>query len=194
MAQADGKTPACIMAVFLPPDAPIVFGAPLQPVTLGTLLLLERWQSPLTGEAWRGMSEIEIARAWIILTDINKARASDLAFPVVRNGDLAELSVGLVIMRRHIETAFATKLPMGRKDSKTISNNGGGFPWWLPMVALAMERFGMTQEQAIWQTPLGQLFALASASAWNHGLEPMGETYEDREMNRILALPRLTKD
>lgn len=39
---------------------------------------------------------------------------------------------------------------------------------------------------------MAQLFALNALNAWNNGLEPSGENYEDRDMNR--ELERIIKE
>jgi hypothetical protein len=44
----------------------------------------------------------------------------------------------------------------------------------------------------IHEIPLAQLFALNAVGAWNNGLEPSGENYDDRDMNA--ELERMMKD
>lgn len=191
MMATDGKTDPAVIAAFLPPKARRVFGAELCPVTIGSIILLEATESPLIGDGWATMTDGQIAQSQVILS--NGREASQL----VANGKIAEARLsgkpepsereaGLMIMRHHIEEAFGTAISM-KSSTPTAPRKPGGFPWWLTRIADAIEKYGWTVDQVLWDIPLQQLLAISAATAYNHGLDTEGETYEDRAMLAYLA-------
>ena len=49
--------------------------------------------------------------------------------------------------------------------------------------------YGWTMFHVMHDLAMAEVFALAACHAWGQGMEPAAETYEDREINRILGHP-----
>jgi len=50
----------------------------------------------------------------------------------------------------------------------------------------ACSAFHWPRDYVLHELPLVELFALNACHAWGQGMEPDGETYEDREITRLL--------
>lgn len=49
--------------------------------------------------------------------------------------------------------------------------------------------FGYQLAHVLHEMSLAEVFALNACHAWGQGMEPAAETYEDRDLNAILAPP-----
>jgi hypothetical protein len=53
----------------------------------------------------------------------------------------------------------------------------------------ACAAFQWTKDYVLHELSLAEVLALSACNAWGQGMEPAAETYEDREVNAILANP-----
>ena len=171
----------------------------LRPVTLGDLMVLTRWESPLiaaltakmAGEEGAGggftvrLSDHDVAmaallwtlphaRAWALLEESpaefgRRAMARLARWPGEEREALAEM------LLRHLLGAFRTSValhaPAGEGAERVFQYGeaSDGFGWWLYLLGTMMRDFGMTREYALGELPLAQAFALQAWSQYSAG-------------------------
>ena len=59
----------------------------------------------------------------------------------------------------------------------------------LTVLTNACSAFGWTLQHALHEVSVAEVFALNACHAWGQGMEPAGETYEDRDLISILGGP-----
>lgn len=195
----DGKTPLAVLDAFLFVP-PLVFGKPLLPMTAGHWMALEKLEHPWTAQEPRPLEFFDVAAAFHILTTPSAALFRSIACRRI-GGDIGEtvetiskfdMVEGLRQMEAHFASEIGAAVPM--RSPSNAPHKPGGFGWLLSVITGACSSFHWPIQTALHEVPLRQLFALTACNAWGNGLEPAGETYEDRDLQAALDAIRSRRE